>query len=105
MLSILFRVEIRPHKREEFIAFIKEDIRVAKAHEEGTTLRFDLYQDIKHMNVFYVLEEYKDEPAFKTHQNNEPYKIWLNKIMPEMVTTFQLLFEGQPLCSLSSTLP
>ncbi len=56
------------------------------------------------MNSFYCLEEYEDEPAFKKHQNNEPYKIWLTKIMPEMVTTFQLLFEGQPLRSLSNML-
>ncbi len=48
--------------------------------------------------------EYEDEPVFKKHQNNEPYKIWLTKIMPEMVTTFQLLFEGQPLCPLDDYL-
>lgn len=104
MLSILFRVEIRPDKREAFIAFIEEDISVAKANEPRT-LRFDLFQDPKDINAFYVLEEYDDEDAFKAHQHNEPYKIWLTKIMPEMVTTFQLLFEGQPLRSLSSTLP
>jgi len=104
MLSILFRVEVRPDKREAFIAFIKEDDRVASEKEPGT-LRFDLFQDAKNMNAFYVLEEYKNEVAFKTHQNNEPYKIWLTKIMPEMVTIFQLLFEDQPLRSLSRTLP
>lgn len=104
MLSILFRVEVRPDKREEFIAFIEEDIRVARGKEPGT-LRFDLIPDRRDMNAFYCLEEYEDEPAFKKHQHNDPYKIWLTKIMPEMVTTFQLLFEGQPLRSLSSTLP
>lgn len=104
MLSILFRVEVLPDKREEFIAFIEEDIRVARDNEPGT-LRFDLIPDRKDMNAFYCLEEYEDEAAFKKHQENEPYKIWLTKIMPELVTTFQLLFEGQPLRSLSSTLP
>lgn len=103
MFSILFRVEVRPDKREQFIAFIEEDIRVAKEREHGT-LRFDLIPDRTDMNAFYCLEEYKDEPAFKKHQNKEPYKMWLTKIMPEMVTTFQLLFEGQPLRSLSNTL-
>lgn len=102
MLSILFRVEVRPDKREEFIAFIEQDIRVARDKEPGT-LRFDLFQDPMDMNAFYVLEEYKDEAAFKTHQNNEPYKIWLTKIMPQMVTTFQLLVEGRPLRTLSRT--
>lgn len=104
MLSILFRVEIRSDKREHFIEFIKEDARIAR-EKEPATLRFDLFQDPKDMNAFYVLEEYEDEAAFKKHQGNEPYKIWLSEIMPEMVRTFQLLFDGQPLCSLSSTLP
>lgn len=104
MLSIVFRVEVRPDKREEFIAFIKLDARVAR-EKEPDTLRFDLFQDPKNINAFYVLEEYKDNAAFRAHQNNEPYKIWLNEIMPKMVTAFQLLFEGQPLCLLSSTLP
>lgn len=102
MLGILFRVEVRPVKREKFIAFIKEDARVAMEKEPGT-LRFDLYQDHKDVNAFYVLEEYEEEAAFEAHQNNEPFKIWLNKIMPEMVASFQLLFEGQPLYSVSST--
>lgn len=104
MLSILFRVEVRPDKREEFIAFIEDDIRVAREKEPGT-LRFDLLKDYMDVNAFYVLEEYEDETAFKKHQDNQPYKIWLNKIMPEMVTTFQLLLEGQPVRSLSNMLP
>lgn len=57
------------------------------------------------MNAFFVYEEYKDEAAFKKHKDNDPYKRWTAEIMPEMVTTFQILFEGQALCSLSSTPP
>ena len=36
MIGTLFRVEVEPVKRQAFIDFIEEDIRVAKEREPGT---------------------------------------------------------------------
>ena len=92
MIGTLFRVEVEQVKRQAFIDFIEEDIRVAKEREPGT-LRFDLYQDPKDENAFFVYEAYRDQKAFEDHQNHEPYQRWESHIRPEMVTCFESVFE------------
>lgn len=98
MFGILFRVEVKPAERQAFIDFIEWDARVAKEEEPGT-LRFDLYQDPKDVNAFFVYEAYRDKSAFEEHKQNEPYKCWESKIKPEMVTDFQLWFGDEALSS------
>lgn len=91
MIGTLFRVEVKPIKRQAFIEFIEWDVRVAKEREPGT-LRFDLYQDPKDENAFFVYEAYRDEKAFEEHKKNEPYQHWESHVMPEMVTGFESFF-------------
>jgi len=92
MIGTLFRVEVKPTKRQAFIDFIEEDIRVAKDSEPGT-LRFDVYQDPKDENAFFVYEAYRDQKAFVEHKKNEPFQQWESRIRPEMVTRFESIFE------------
>src|SRR5262245_12439469 len=92
MIGTLFRVKVEPVKRQAFIDFIEEDIRVAKEREPGT-LRFDLYQEPKDENAFLVYEAYRDQKDFEEHKKNEPYQQWESHIRPEMVTCFESFFE------------
>ena len=100
MFQIIFRAQVEPVNREEFIDFISEDIRVAEKSEPGT-LRFDLYQDKADQNAFFVHEAYQDEKAFKDHQRVDPYKRWKSEICPK-ITRFDQSREGNPLRSLAS---
>ena len=91
MIGTLFRVEVKPTNRQAFIDFIEWDVRVAKECEPGT-LRFDLYQDPKDENAFFVYEAYRDQKAFEDHKKNEPYQHWESHITPETVTRFHKVF-------------
>jgi (4S)-4-hydroxy-5-phosphonooxypentane-2,3-dione isomerase len=93
MFGILFKVKVKPEKRQAFIDFIKWDIQVAKEREPGT-LRFDLYQDPADENAFFVYEAYRDRKAFEEHQKNLPYQQWELQIRPEVVADFKPLFDG-----------
>ena len=100
MYGILFRVEVEPTKRQDFIDFIEWDARIAREREPGT-LRFDLYQDPQNLNTFFVYEAYRNESAFEEHQQNEPYQRWESEIRPDMVTDYQELFRGESVRSLA----
>jgi (4S)-4-hydroxy-5-phosphonooxypentane-2,3-dione isomerase len=102
MIGTLFKVEVKPTKRQAFIDFIEEDVRVAKECEPGT-LRFDLYQDPKDENAFYVYEAYRDQKAFGEHKKNEPYQNFISHVMPEMVTRFESFFEQVEVVRSSAT--
>lgn len=99
MLGILFRVEVEPKKRQAFIDFIKWDVQVAR-HQEKGTVRFDLYQDPKDKNAFFVYEAYVNEAAFKKHQEGKPYKHWEKTVMPTMLVSFQRIFKGKAVVAL-----
>jgi len=74
MIGILLRVEVKPAKRQAFIDFMEEDVRLAK-ERELSMLRFDFYQDPKDETAFFVYEAYRDQKAFAEHKKNEPYQL------------------------------
>src|SRR5205823_14091671 len=103
MFGILFRAEIKHEEREDVINFIKWDIRVAKEREPGT-LRFDLYQDPKDENAFFVYEAYRDEEAFEEHKKNAPYQRWKPDVEQRVFRApHQEWFKGDALFSLTTT--
>src|SRR5436190_24342722 len=103
MFGILFRVEVKPEKRSDFINFIKWDIQVAEEREPGT-LRFDLYQDPKDENAFFVYESYQDEKAFAEHQKNEPFQRWKPDVEQRMFRApHEEWFKGDAVSSLNTT--
>ena len=101
MFGILWRAEVKPEEREDFINFIKWDIQVAKENEPGT-LRFELYRDPKDENDFFGYEAYQDEKAFQEHQKNEPFQRWESDVKCRMFRTpHQEWFKGDTLASLT----
>jgi quinol monooxygenase YgiN len=104
MFGILFRAEVRPEEREDFINFFKWNIRVAKEREPGT-LRFDLYQDPEAENAFFVYEAYRNKEAFEDHKKNKPYKIWDSDIRLRMLEKpYKVWFKRDAVCSLAMTI-
>jgi mannose-6-phosphate isomerase-like protein (cupin superfamily) len=85
MFEILFKVQIKPERLQEFLNFIQWDIEVARKWEKDGTLQFSLYPDPSAANSFVVYEAYRDEQAFEAHKQNEPYKRWEREIKPNMV--------------------
>jgi quinol monooxygenase YgiN len=109
MYEILFRATVDPKDRDDFIKAFRENIETAEMCERGT-LRFDVYQEEYQAkdkrdgdpNSFLVYEAYRDEAAFKAHQEHAPFKRWDCKILPNMVTWFARSQFGKPLLSLVS---
>jgi quinol monooxygenase YgiN len=101
MIGTLFKVKVKPAKRRAFIKFIEWDVRVAKEQEDGT-LQFDMYQDPKDENTFFVYEAYKDQNAFDVHTKNKPYQQFKSHVRPKWLTEFCTYFERiEAKCSLS----
>ena len=66
MYVILSPVQIKRDHREEFIKAIVEDARDSVKKEPGC-LRFDVIQDVSHMDRIWLYEVYKDEASFQAH--------------------------------------
>ena len=73
-MHILFvTLKITPERHDEFIKEMLLNAKGANENEPGC-LRFDVVQDIQDPNTLHLYEVYKDEAAFKDHQNSAHYK-------------------------------
>ena len=73
-MHILFvTLKIKPERRDEFIKEMLLNAKGANENEPGC-LRFDVVQDLQDPNTLHLYEVYKDEAAFKDHQNAPHYK-------------------------------
>ena len=73
-MHILFvTLKIKPERRDEFIKEMLLNAEGANENEPGC-LRFDVVQDLQDPNTLHLYEVYKDEAAFKDHQNAPHYK-------------------------------
>jgi autoinducer 2-degrading protein len=70
MYSVLAHVTIQPQHVDEYVILILEHARDSLRDEPGT-LGFDVIQDERTSNHFYVHETYVDEAAFQTHMQGE----------------------------------
>jgi (4S)-4-hydroxy-5-phosphonooxypentane-2,3-dione isomerase len=73
MYSVLVQLTIQPQHVDEFIVIIREHAHESLWDEAGT-LGFDVIQDEKTPNRFYVHETYVDEAAFQAHMQGEILK-------------------------------
>jgi (4S)-4-hydroxy-5-phosphonooxypentane-2,3-dione isomerase len=73
--TILFFVTARPGQRQQLVDFLTWDQKESMEHERGT-LSFDIFEDQKDKDTFYVYEAYEDEAAFEEHKKGEAYKRW-----------------------------
>jgi len=82
MYVVCVRVEVKPGHEEDFI-------RATKANHEGTrtepgNVRFDVLQRIDEPHKFTLYEVYKDEAAFRAHQQTPHYLTWKETVAPWM---------------------
>ena|SRR5438067_2905029 len=101
MFGRMFKVKVKAKERQNFIAFIQGDIQFAEGHERGT-VRFELYQDPKNRNSFFLYEAYKNKKTFAKHKKINPfYKRWKSDVMRGMMEYPQQdFFNSDAVCSL-----
>ena len=66
MCGVIATIHVKPGFTEQFIAASVEDARGSVNNEPGC-LRFDVLQDRDDPNRIYLIEEYVDEAAFRSH--------------------------------------
>ena len=72
MYIIVAPIQIKEGFKEQFVAGIKENASHAQNDEPGC-LQFNVIQDANDINRLWVYEVYKDEDAFKAHQQSPHY--------------------------------
>ena len=90
MITGLFRVYVKPGKRDELVEFFRWDKQVAEESEPGT-LRFDFYDDPATPNAMYLYESYTDQEAFDAHKANAPFKKFAAEGRPDCIESFEPL--------------
>jgi len=75
MYAIVVPLKVKPEMREKFLAAAQDDSTCSVRDEPGC-LRFDVLQDNTDPNKFFFYEVYKDEAAFKAHQQTPHYPRW-----------------------------
>lgn len=67
MITIVAKSIIKESKVEEFKKLAKELVRESK--KESGCISYDLFEDIKKVNIFTFIEEWQDMEAIETHNN------------------------------------
>ncbi len=75
MFSLMVQVQVRPERREEFLAAIAENAE-ASVREEPGCLRFDVCSVESDPNRFLFYELYADADAFEAHRAAPHFKAW-----------------------------
>jgi quinol monooxygenase YgiN len=73
MLAVLAYLTAKPGKEADFQEKMTAQAKRCLANEAGC-LQFDVAQDPKAPARFVMLEVYKDDAAFKAHQDSQHYK-------------------------------
>ena len=71
-------------RKLELLDFLRWDAEFAKAHEPGT-LRFDVWEPTDEPDAVYLYEAYVDHAAFEVHKANEPFKRFVEEIVPNII--------------------
>jgi quinol monooxygenase YgiN len=82
MKILVVKIQLKPEYRDQFIQASYGDARGA-VEDEPDCLRFDLLQDTKDPNVFYLYEVYKDDAAFQYHLTTPHFLAWRDAISPD----------------------
>ena len=70
-------------RTSEVLDFLRWDAEVAETQEPGT-LRFDVWQRADEADVVYLYEAYVDHDAFEAHKANDPFKRFIEEIVPSL---------------------
>ena len=72
MFVLMVDIRVKPERREEFAAAIKEN--AAASNQEPGCLHFNVAQDGEDANRFYLYEVYREEADFDAHRETEHFK-------------------------------
>ena len=93
MIAHLIKITARPGKLDELVEFLRWDADVALAEEPGT-LRFDVYAVPDEPDAIFLYEMYASDVAFAAHRDGEPYKRFVDHIVPNVVDKMDFLFRS-----------
>lgn len=78
MYLVIVRAEALPEKVDTFIELASFNAK--RSRKEPGNVRFDLLRSAESPNRFALYEVYKDEAAFKAHQETAHYARWKAEI-------------------------
>ena len=79
MCVLMVTLQVKPERREQFMEAMLGDARGSNEDEPGC-LRFDTLQDTEDPNRIHLYEVYRDEAAFKAHQQAPHYLKWRDTV-------------------------
>lgn len=79
MYVLMVTLNIKPERREQFMEALLGDARGSNEDEPGC-LRFDMLQDAEDPNQVHLYEVYRDEAAFKAHQQAPHFVKWRDTV-------------------------
>ena len=91
MFSLVVQMEVRPGRREEFLAGMTANAEAAVRDEPGC-LRFDICSVEGEENRFLLYELYTDAAAFAAHKASPHFAQW--RTVAEQVVVHQLNTPG-----------
>ena len=75
MFSLVVQMEVRPDRREEFLAGMAANA-AASVRDEPGCLRFDVSAVVGDPNRFFLYELYADAAAFEAHKASPHFAEW-----------------------------
>ena len=83
MYGGMVRLVAEDGRKSELLDFLRWDAEVCRAVEPGT-LRFDVWESPDEPDVVYLYETYADQDAFAAHMANEPFKKFVDEVVPTL---------------------
>ena len=82
MFVVCVRVQVVPGREDEFVEASRGNAQGARS--EPGNLRFDVLRSNDDPSRFFLYEVYRDEQAFKDHQQTAHYVAWKERVAPMM---------------------
>jgi autoinducer 2-degrading protein len=99
MFSLVVQMEVRPDRREEFLAGMTANAGASVRDEPGC-LRFDVSAVANDPNRFFLYEIYTDAAAFEAHKASPHFALW--RTVAEQVVVGQVNTPGELLATHST---
>lgn len=75
MYTLIVSLQVRPEKRDRFLAAITQNA-AASVRDEPGCLRFDVMEHAQQPNQFYFYEVYRDTDGFAAHKAAPHFAAW-----------------------------
>ncbi len=79
MYVLVVTIDIKPDRKDAFIAAMLDDARGSVRNEPGC-VRFDVMQDEHNVNRIYLYEVYADRAAFDAHTKTPHFLTWQDAV-------------------------